>query len=65
MYILSWLDFTPITKYILDTKKTCLGPAYGDPINRLLVINTPKDNEKYLAYSTPKKVLMFFTRQTL
>ena len=38
------------------TKKTCLGPTYGGPINKFLVINEDDAGDKYLAYSTAKKV---------
>lgn len=48
----------------LVCKKTCLGPSYGHPINRLIVLN-PKSSksqyaENYLAYSTTEKVYKHF-----
>jgi len=39
------------------TKKTCLGPTYGGPINKFLVINEDDAGDKYLAYSTAKKIV--------
>ena len=43
---------------MLVTKKTCLGPTYGGPINKFLVINEDDAGDKYLAYSTAKKVFL-------
>ena len=40
------------------TKKTCLGPTYGGAINKFLVINEDDAGDKYLAYSTAKKVFV-------
>jgi hypothetical protein len=40
----------------IETKKTCLGPTYGGPINKFLVVRTNNDKEFYLAYSTKEKV---------
>ena len=42
-------------------QKSCLGPTYGAPIKKLLLLN-PKDlkneyQDKYLAYSTKEKVI--------
>lgn len=51
----------PYMKYrthpLLVTKKTCLGPTYGGPINKFLVINEDDAGDKYLAYSTAKKIV--------
>ena len=43
---------------LIICKKTCLGPTFGGPIKRLLLLN-PNDiknefQDKYLAYSTGK-----------
>ena len=40
----------------LETKKTCLGPTYGFPINKLQVVKGNSDKDYYLAYSTQEKV---------
>lgn len=42
-------------------KKTCLGPTFGGPIRKLLILN-PNDikneyQDKYLAYATKDKVV--------
>jgi len=39
------------------SKKSCLGPTYGGPINKFVVINGNNDDDKYLAYSTAEKVV--------
>lgn len=46
-------------------KKSCLGPTFGGPIRRLLILN-PNDTkneyqDKYLAYATKDKVILRFT----
>ncbi len=41
-------------------KKTCFGPTYGGPINKLLNLtpsnNNGLNNDRYIAYSTKEKV---------
>jgi hypothetical protein len=39
-----------------NSRRTCLGPTYGGAINKLKLLSTG-GNEKYLLYSTEKKVI--------
>ena len=47
--------------FVLVCKKTCLGPSYGHPINKLLVLNPTsiksQYTDNYLAYSTKEKIV--------
>lgn len=40
-----------------NSRRTCLGPTYGGEINKLKLLNNEDRNEKYLVYSTNKKVI--------
>jgi WD40 repeat protein len=40
-----------------SSRKTCLGPTYGGEINKMKELNVPGIEEKYLIYSTAKKVI--------
>ena len=40
-----------------SSRKTCLGPTYGGEINKLKELTVPGQEEKYLIYSTAKKVI--------
>ena len=40
-----------------SSRKTCLGPTYRGEINKMKVLNVPGQDEKYLIYSTHKKVI--------
>lgn len=42
---------------MLVTRKTCLGPTYGGPINKLITIRGNDKNDAYLAYSTAEKIV--------
>lgn len=41
-------------------KQTCLGPAYGGPINKLKVVPGYDKDKRLLTFSTEKKVIKFF-----
>ena len=40
-----------------SSRKTCLGPTYGGEINKMKELTVPGQEEKYLIYSTAKKVI--------
>ena len=40
-----------------SSRKTCLGPTYGGEINKMKQLQVPGVEEKYLIYSTAKKVI--------
>jgi len=40
-----------------SSRKTCLGPTYGGEIKQMKVLNVQGQDEKYIVYSTKKKVI--------
>lgn len=40
-----------------SSRKTCLGPTYGGEISKMKELSVPNIDEKYLIYSTSKKVI--------
>ena len=40
-----------------SSRKTCLGPTYGGEINKMKELSVPGQDERYLIYSTHKKVI--------
>lgn len=40
-----------------SSRKTCLGPTYGGEINKMKELTVQGQDEKYLVYSTHKKVI--------
>ena len=40
-----------------SSRKTCLGPTYGDRIIKMKELNVQGQEEPYLVYTTPKKVI--------
>lgn len=40
-----------------SSRKTCLGPTYGGEINKMKELTVPGQDERYLIYSTHKKVI--------
>lgn len=40
-----------------NSRRTCLGQTYGGEINKLKLLNNEDRDEKYLLYSTNKKVI--------
>lgn len=40
-----------------NSRRTCLGPTYGGEINKLKTLTFPEKDDKYLIYTTAKKVI--------
>lgn len=40
-----------------NSRRTCLGPTYGGAINKLKLLSFKDKHDKYLLYSTAKKVI--------